>query len=277
MSRASLSRLAAGSLLGVVLTGAALVTAPAALAADLPAITPSAVTITPGQSFSLSGTGCVMKDGGYADVYVAAPSTFEGAVVAKADGSWTMDVGTYAMLQPGTVQLEITCGFYGEQYAYPPVTVNVAAASVPSKASVTVKAGVTHVTAAPGQSLTPEKPFVPGQKLQLTFPGYTAGEKTTWVLHSTPRKLGTYFADGSGSLATALTIPSGVEAGDHELRVTRADGSVVTYPIRIAAGKKLADTGADVGWSLTLGVALVVAGAGALVVSRRRSAGAPQV
>jgi LPXTG-motif cell wall-anchored protein len=277
MSRPSLTRLAAGSLLGIVLTGAALVTAPGALAADLPAITPSSVSITPGQSFTLSGTGCVMQDGGYADVYVAAPSTFEGGVPAKPDGSWTMEVATYAMLQPGTVDLEITCGFYEEQYSYPPVTVTVVDATSKGTATVTVKDGVTHVTAAPGQSLTPQKPATPGQKFRVNFTGYTPGEVTSWVLHSTPRNLGTATADGSGVLSKALTIPSDVEPGDHTLRITRGDGSVVSYPIRIAASKKLAATGADVTVPLALGGALVVAGAGALVVSRRRSAGASQV
>jgi LPXTG-motif cell wall-anchored protein len=273
MSRPPLTRFVTGSTLGLALTGAAFLTAPAALAADPPAITASTVSIAPGQGFSLSGTGCVGQSGS-ADVYVAAPSTFNGATEAEADGSWTMDVGVSADLAPGAYDLTVTCGFYSEQFSYPPVTMTV---GTPSKATVTVKNGVTHVTAAPGQSLTPEKPFVPGQKLQLTFSGYTPGEKTTWVLHSTPRNLGTFVADSSGALATALTIPSGVPAGDHELRVTRADGSVVSYPIRIAAGKSLPYTGAEVGWPLALGGGMLVAGAGALVVARRRGAGAPQV
>ena len=147
-----------------------------------------------------------------------------------------------------------------------------------TQAVVAVEGSVTTVTAAPGQSLTPAKPAVPGQKFELNLTSYAPGEATTWVLHSTPRPLGTFTADASGILSAALTIPQGVEAGaDHELHVTRADGSVVIYPIRIAAAEKsLAYTGTDVTVPLVLDGSLVVAGAGVLVAARRRSAGATQ-
>ncbi|WP_235003075.1 LPXTG cell wall anchor domain-containing protein [Blastococcus haudaquaticus] len=60
--------------------------------------------------------------------------------------------------------------------------------------------------------------------------------------------------------------------------MTRADGSVVSYPVTVAAGgKQLASTGADVTAPLVGGLALVLVGAGAMVVARRRSGAAAQV
>ncbi|SOD92905.1 LPXTG-motif cell wall anchor domain-containing protein [Blastococcus haudaquaticus] len=73
-------------------------------------------------------------------------------------------------------------------------------------------------------------------------------------------------------------MPAGAPAGAHTLKVTRADGSVVSYPVTVAAGgKQLASTGADVTAPLVGGLALVLVGAGAMVVARRRSGAAAQV
>jgi LPXTG-motif cell wall-anchored protein len=250
---------------------------------DLPPVSVPA-NVAAGTAFTVSGTDCVQLGKDYVGTVIAYVITdvpgVEAVTDVPEDGKWSVSL-TFPAGTTGAHELTAVCDDYFEQSPYPTATVTVGSAptatTTPAKAVVTVKGGVTSVTAAPGQSLTPDTPATPGQRFALTLPSFAPNEKTTWVLHSTPRKLGTFTADASGTLTAALTIPAGVEAGDHELHVTRADGSVVKYPIRIAAvGKRLADTGADVTVPLVAGGALLLAGAGMLFAARRRSAGAPQ-
>jgi LPXTG-motif cell wall-anchored protein len=251
---------------------------------DLPAVSVPA-NVAAGTAFTVSGTGCVQLGKDYIGSVTAYVITdvpgMEAVTEVPEDGNWSVSL-TFPAGTTGAHQLTAVCDDYFEPSPYPTATVTVGSAptatTTPAKAVVTVKGGVTSVTAAPGQSLTPDTPATPGQRFALTLPSFAPNEKTTWVLHSTPRTLGTFTADASGTLSASLTIPAGVEAGDHELHVTRADGSVVKYPIRIAAaaGKRLADTGADVTVPLVAGGTLLLAGAGMLFAARRRSAGAPQ-
>jgi LPXTG-motif cell wall-anchored protein len=251
---------------------------------DLPAVSVPA-NVAAGTAFTVSGTGCVQLGKDYIGSVIAYVITdvpgMEAVTEVPEDGNWSVSL-TFPAGTTGAHQLTAVCDDYFEPSPYPTATVTVGSAptatTTPAKAVVTVKGGVTSVTAAPGQSLTPDTPATPGQRFALTLPSFAPNEKTTWVLHSTPRTLGTFTADASGTLSASLTIPAGVEAGDHELHVTRADGSVVKYPIRIAAaaGKRLADTGADVTVPLVAGGTLLLAGAGMLFAARRRSAGASQ-
>ncbi|CCG04593.1 LPXTG cell wall anchor domain-containing protein [Blastococcus saxobsidens] len=133
-------------------------------------------------------------------------------------------------------------------------------------------------TVAPGATLTPERAAVPGETRYLRLTGYLPLEQVTLVLHSTPQHLGTLTADAAGILTVPFTAPAGTAAGAHNLVVTRADGTTVTYPLTVAAAAKplLADTGADVTVPLVLGGVLVLAGAGTIVAARRRGHGVAQ-
>jgi hypothetical protein len=289
MSRPSPRRVAAAT--GFTLAAAAaglVITAPAAPAATItnptaPTVSPSTVALD--QPFTVSGSGCTADHGGLApSVVISSPDTelLDGTMV-KSDGTWVLKETLHGVA-PGTYRLQVVCDDYKGEKAYPVVTVTLpgpggttaAPTTAPaSTATVTTKNGVTTVTAAPGQSLTPTRAAAPGQKFQLNLVGFRGGEVTTWTLHSTPRALGTHTADASGTLVTPLTIPTGVAAGSHELWVTRADGTVVKYPVQVG-DPELAYTGADVAVPLTLGLSLLGVGGAMVVATRRRNAAAGQ-
>jgi hypothetical protein len=278
----------------------------------LPRPTVSPATVEVGQPVTVSGTGCPTASGQTlpTSIHTRGPSSFHGAAEVQEDGSWTMEAEQGEALQPGTYDLQVGCDSPLEGGDYPVVPVTVveagstqpptttpptttppaetpstgsptqppatAAPSTPPAAVTTDARGTTVVTAAPGQSLTPTAPVTPGTRLQLVLTGYTPGEEVRLVLHSTPRELGVVTADARGVLTVDLTVPTGIEAGDHRLVATRADGSVVEYAVRIATAGAAADaarlayTGADVAVPLGAGALLVVLGAATCVVARRR-------
>jgi hypothetical protein len=108
--------------------------------------------------------------------------------------------------------------------------------------------------------------------------GFQPYEKVTLVLHSTPVELGTFTADANGVVTAEFTLPTGTPLGQHTLAYTGDKGSYFEDPLTLTAdGKALAYTGASIGLPLVGGSVLLAAGAGALVVGRRRrTAGAVQ-
>jgi LPXTG-motif cell wall-anchored protein len=281
MSRASLNRLAAGSLLGLVLAGATLVTAPAATAAPA-APQLSASSAAAGQTVTVSGTGCAPSTQPHNPIAVVAfldlgenPAVEVGDFVdPAANGTWTASLAIPAGFAAGTYDVVSVCGDYlgNHELVYPIVKLTVGTPAPAAPAAC----GTNCQVVAPGATLTPGTSVAPGVLRNLALYGYLPFERVRLVLHSTPRTLGTFTADANGIVVVAFRAPAGTEAGDHTLKVTRADGSVVSYAIKIAASKRLASTGADITVPLVLGTGLVLAGGGALVLSRRRR-GAAQV
>jgi LPXTG-motif cell wall-anchored protein len=278
MSRASLNRLAAGSLLGLVLAGASVVAAPAALAAPAaPAL--SATTVAQGGSFTVSGADCAPSTDpanpvaafAFLDLGEDVPVEVGNMVDPDSDGTWSMSLTIPAGFASGTYDLVAVCADYlGEnELLYPTVTLTVGA-SAPAAPAAPATCGANCQVVAPGTTLTPGAAVAPGVLRNLALYGYLPFEQVKLVLHSTPRTLGTFTADANGIVVVAFRVPAGTEAGAHTLKVTRADGSIVSYPITIAAAKQLASTGADVTVPLVLGTGLVLAGGGALFLSRRR-------
>jgi LPXTG-motif cell wall-anchored protein len=283
MSRSPLARVATTSGLTLGLAAVGLLLAPAALAAPSgPVVTPG--TIQPGDTYTIAGGGCVTTDVanpvvgafggiGYGEMGDGADAT------PDAQGNWSVQMTFPADYPAGTYPIVAGCEYYNGDVDRKDGQLVVAAAAAASKATVTKASnGVVTVEAAPGQSLTPDAAAAPGEVRMLKLTGYTPGEKVTLVLHSTPKTIGTFTADAHGVVNAKFIVPAGTPAGNHTLKVTRADGSVVSYPVTVAAaGKRLADTGADVTGLLVGGAALVLGGAGALVIARRRTAGAAQV
>lgn len=281
MSRASLNRLAAGSLLGLVLAGASVVAAPAALAAPSPVV--SATTVAPGQSFTVSGVDCELStdptnpDGALAFLDITHLGLGESPEIQVVDyvdpggdGTWTMTLTVPANHPLGTYDLVSVCTtYYGDpEFLYPTLQVTIGAAAPAAPAAC----GTNCQVIAPGSTLTPGGVAIaPGVVRNLALYGYLPFEQVKLVLHSTPQTLGTFTADANGIVVVSFKVPAGTAAGDHTLKVTRADGSVVSYAVKIAAaGKQLASTGADVTVPLVGGTALLLAGGGALFLSRRR-------
>ena len=108
--------------------------------------------------------------------------------------------------------------------------------------------------------------------------GFQPHEWVTLTMHSTPTVVGKFQADANGVVTAEFTLPAGTPAGTHTFVYEGDAGTYFQESFTVTAGgKKLAYTGADMTVPLTLGLGLVVAGACALVVSRRKTAGAPQV
>jgi LPXTG-motif cell wall-anchored protein len=281
MSRASLNRLAAGSLLGLVLAGATLVTAPAATAA--PAAPELSVSSTAaGQTVTLSGTGCAPSTQPHNPIGVVAflnlgenPAVEVGDFAEPAaNGTWTASLAIPAGFAAGSYDVVSVCGDYLGDYelVYPIVKLTVGAPA-PAAPAAPAACGTNCQVVAQGATLTPGTAAVaPGVLRNLALYGYLPFERVRLVLHSTPSTIGTFTADANGIVVVQFRAPAGTPAGDHTLKVTRADGSVVSYPITIAASKQLASTGADVTVPLVVGTGLLLAGGGALFLSRRRGA-----
>src|SRR3569833_1550101 len=191
-------RLIAGVLVGLGVTAAGLIAAPAASAAPAPLPTPvvtfSTFVLGETKTFTVTFAGCFQDTStrlpgiGYTSNDPDGLALGNGGQVS-ADGTITI-TDRMPTAVPGTYQLLATCDRYTQDQAYPPVTITVvkpggaassATPAAPATATVTTKNGVTTVTAAPGQSLTPAKPAVPGQKYQLNLTGYTPNEVTTWT------------------------------------------------------------------------------------------------
>jgi hypothetical protein len=287
MTRPSRSRVTMTAALALGAGVVGLTLAPSALAAGLAAPTaPSSVVA--GTPFTVSGTGCVNIPGHVPgaddkyrpDVYVATDLTQsdDGIVIAGTDanGSWSARA-SFPAGTTGQHTVHVACanGYHEDPVAYPDVTVTVTApASTEWKPGATPNTpGIANTTT----SATTGSTAVPGTKVIKVLKGFKPHEVVTLVLHSTPITLGTFTADAQGVLTVSFTLPAGTPLGAHTLAYDGNMGSHFEDPIKLgAASASLAYTGADIALPLGLGCALVVAGAGTLVVTRRRKTGAQQ-
>jgi LPXTG-motif cell wall-anchored protein len=129
----------------------------------------------------------------------------------------------------------------------------------PSKATVTASSGAVEA----------------GGTVDLAATGFAAGETVRIDLHSTPIQLGTAVADATGAVHTTVTIPADVEPGDHTIVLTgETSGATASVAITVdapqSAGEALPVTGSHSGATATVGLGLVVLGAGLVSLGRRR-------
>jgi LPXTG-motif cell wall-anchored protein len=279
---------ATGLTLGVATLGLAV--APAAFAvAPLPAPTVASSTVAPGADFTLSGVGCAPQQDGTPGVAVITPAVdpqWGDATDAGTNGSWTLTES--APTDPGTYEFALFCDRYTERLSYPNVTITVTADGKPVAAPTATPTATptgtlrgasanTPGVAAKSSAGTTGAAAALGQKLVKVLTGFQPFEVVTLTLHSTPRTVGTFTADAHGVVTASFVLPAGTPVGSHDLVFEGNMGTYFQQPIRVAAaGPELAYTGSDVGMPLALGVGLLLAGTGALVVSRRRSSGAAQ-
>ncbi|GAB3322400.1 hypothetical protein GCM10027451_44970 [Geodermatophilus aquaeductus] len=304
MSRVSPLRLCtvAGLAAGTVAAGVAL--APTALAAGLPAPTAPA-TVEAGVGFQVTGTGCVIEEpfnwavvGIVTDVPTQDPEDDLFGAIPHDDGSWTATV-VFPAGTTGRHEIRAACGsYYGEEATeYPVVTVTVGTPSTgtPSTptASTTSAAPTTSATgqirgtsanspgvASPDTGAATGDRSTPGQKVVKVLTGFKPGEVVTVTLHSTPQRVASATADASGTVRIEFTLPAGTPAGAHTLVYEGSQGTYFQEAFTVTAaagsGAALAYTGASVALPLGLGAGALALGGGLVVLSRRRSAGAPQ-
>lgn len=118
--------------------------------------------------------------------------------------------------------------------------------------------------------------------------GTVAVAGTNWLPESTvvltfesdPVVVGTPETDGEGSFSTTVTIPSDAEAGQHTLTATgrdqNGDPAQASCPLTVTAGAgpggEIPVTGTNISLGLIIMGALIAAGIGFLVASRRKKA-----
>ena len=306
MSRTSRPRAAVAAGLTLGATAASMFLAPSAFAALAAPTAPASVVA--GTEFEVSGTGCMTTDpANPAAVVIATDAETDNLDEAvfgdftNEDGTWSISVSFPADTAPGAHQLQAVCGTqYGEEaeeYPITDLTVVAAGTAAPAPATGAPAASTTATPAAtpaaafkPGA--TPNTPGVastttdkttgnaaaPGQKVVKVLKGFKPFEKVTVVLHSAPVVLGEFTADANGVVTVEFTVPAGTPLGNHTLAYDGNMGTHFEEPLQLTAdGKALAYTGASIAMPLVGGSVLLAAGAGALVIGRRRrSAGAAQ-
>lgn len=282
MSRSTASRLATTGGLALATVFAGLALAPSASAATLPALDlPESVKA--GEAFVIAGEGCtgdpeapwlipvaaVTDDLETSDILVVEPD---------ADGTWAIEY-EFPAGTTGDHEIWASCLaeyngeiVYDNEQEYPLATVAVTGTTGAIRGAEANTPGTKAVTTDNTSTSS-----APGQKVVRIIEGFQPFEEVTLVMHSTPVVLGTFTADANGVLTASFTLPAGATVGTHTL-VYEGTTTYFQESFTVTAkGKQLAYTGADVTVPLTVGIGLVLAGAGALYVSRRRPAGAPQV
>jgi LPXTG-motif cell wall-anchored protein len=139
-----------------------------------------------------------------------------------------------------------------------------APATVPTKnGDLTLPAGAKS-TVAPGKTVT------------VSGTGYAPFSTITLAIYSTPQVLTTVVTDASGNFTATVTVPAGLEAGNHTLVASGVDSSGTVRYVNLAVtvsstGKaSLAYTGADVALPSIIGLVAVSLGGG-LIFARRRA------
>jgi hypothetical protein len=287
MSRTTSRRLAAAAGVAVATAAAGAVLAAPASAAELRSPTVSyPATVAPGQAFTISGTGCFASPHGLPPAIILDSLDVENGTGDNVDpdGTWALPFSE-GLTDLGTYHWSLTCDDYSGEASYANVVITVTPDGKPlaTPAAPTATAATPpKPTAAPGcaicKALDEGKAVTPGQAMTLKWI-VAPFQKVTLVLHSTPRVLGTFTADANGVLTLPVTIPADV-LGSHSLNLVDEHGTTIAaLPLTVAkksSGAQLAYTGADIALPLTLGGVLVVGGAGAVMVGRRRAAHAQQ-
>ena len=118
----------------------------------------------------------------------------------------------------------------------------------------------------------------PGSSVRITGSGYAPHSTVTLIVYSVPQVLATTVADGDGNIDVTVTIPDGLEAGDHTLVAAGvdADGNAhyLTLPVTVSSGAaapQLPNTGASIALPALGGLIALSAGGGLLFAARRRT------
>ncbi len=273
-------------------------------------------SVVAGATFALSGTDCFYRTGGDdlpagvligTDIESENPEEFLFEAEPNEAGAWSTDIFFPANTPAGEHTVQVSClkSYNGSteirEETYVDLVVNVTAPggavqpvnnpNTPAASPTATPAATTPAAAfKPGvkpntagvSSTTTDKTTgaaaAPGQKVVKVLKGFKAGEKVTVVLHSEPVVLGVFTADANGVVTVEFTVPVGTPLGNHTIAYTGDQGTYFEEALQLTAdGKALAYTGASIAMPLIGGSVLLAAGAGAMVVGRRRrTAGAVQ-
>ena len=108
-----------------------------------------------------------------------------------------------------------------------------------------------------------------GGTITVRVSGLLPGEDYTVELHSDPVVLGAVRADADGTIQATFRIPATAAPGQHTIVALHQGAAVATLAVTVTAAAGIAATGADLR-GLWLAAMLLLAGAGAVLASRRR-------
>ncbi|MGO1770631.1 MAG: GH92 family glycosyl hydrolase, partial [Microbacterium sp.] len=178
-----------------------------------------------------------------------------------------------ATVSGGTASAEVAVETSGDHVFVARFAPDDPGAFAPSEsAPLTVTVGDTPVLDA--EIVVGASSVVQGGSVEVTGRGFGADETVTLTLHSDPLEVAEVRTDGSGAFRDAVTIPVEAEPGDHTL-VAVGGASGLEADAALAVTAQLPDdlptTGTTIPvWLIVIVVALIVAGAALLLVSRLR-------
>ena len=127
-----------------------------------------------------------------------------------------------------------------------------------------------------------ESQLDPGDTVTVSATGFSAGELVRIELHSDPVVLGEVAAGQDGTVQAVVTIPLDAQAGQHAIRVVGLSCAIeaaipltvvgappAVEPAFLSGTEFLSYTGVNSQLSITIAVALIAAGAGMVVLTRR--------
>jgi LPXTG-motif cell wall-anchored protein len=125
------------------------------------------------------------------------------------------------------------------------------------------------INALPRASLS-TSPMLLGEKISVTYRGFTPGETVQFVIASTPRLLGAGVANASGVVTVTGKIPSSIGVGEHTIALySPVSGAGFRQVVTVSAAT-LPQTGSNSMSPLAAGVLML--GVGAVLTARRRAA-----
>jgi LPXTG-motif cell wall-anchored protein len=235
------------------------------------AISPSSLSINGTAGTSITPTAGFTASNFVGSVTYAAPNRPSGLSINSSTGVIS---GTPSNSGSGTFTVTATGATSGSAQS----TVTYSIGSGGGGGSITPAATIT-LGASQGQ-------LVAGSSVGISASGLQATAPYTVVVQSTPQTLGTGNAV-SGAVNTSVTLPSNLGAGWHTLTFssTASDGSPMTSVLYFEVSSTgtllatsstkpaaLANTGFDGMPFIASGVALMILGAGVMLVTRRKSA-----
>ena len=160
----------------------------------------------------------------------------------------------------------------GDGVASEPVTFTLAEIEVPSVSTETpapVESVVLELPTSP-TPLIPDTMLSLGEPVTLEFGGFVPGEFVQLIVASTPRIIGSGYADSEGKIRLSGSLPTDLAAGEHSLALYAPEsGRGVRQPITIEVSL-LPATGTSPLDEVMVMLMLVIVGSCFLMISRNR-------
>ncbi|WP_433064794.1 beta strand repeat-containing protein [Dactylosporangium sp. CS-033363] len=241
--------------------------AAATLTVAAPPTAPASVSVVAGTSSITVSWPAATANGSPVTGYVA--TAVPGPATCTTDGALTCVLGATA----------------GTTYTVTVVAKSAAGDSAPSAPSAEATPTAPEPPAAPPQTnlqLTTDQGAIssasPGQEITFIGTGFAPYSTAIITIYSTPTVLGTAVTDATGSFSKLVTIPPGLDTGDHTAvaQGVAPDGTVramslaITVAPSVGGDSSLPVTGPAFAMMLATGLGLTTSGAALIAATTRR-------